>query len=132
LVTEANGYEVNPDTLLDRRRALASRASVRPIPLHAARHTYATLPLRAGVRLHIMSRQPGDARIGVTADVYGHDDPEAHAGGRGQGGYAVRRTAVMMVRACTACATRAGMAVGLLATGQPLPIYRSRDMFPAG
>jgi integrase len=77
VVTEADGYVVNPDTLLDRWRALARRAGVRPIPLHAARHTYATLALRAGVRLDVVSRQLGHASIGITADVYGHDDPEA-------------------------------------------------------
>jgi integrase len=77
VVTEADGYVVHPDTLLDRWKALVRRAGVRPIPLHAARHTYATLALRAGVRLDVVSRQLGHASIGTTADVYGHDDPEA-------------------------------------------------------
>ncbi|HXF71949.1 MAG TPA: site-specific integrase [Actinomycetota bacterium] len=77
VVTEPDGYVVHPDTLLDRWKAACRRAGVREIPLHAARHTYATLALRAGVRLDVVSRQLGHASIGTTADVYGHDDPEA-------------------------------------------------------
>jgi integrase len=76
VVTEPDGYVVHPDTLLDRWKAACRRAGVRVIPLHAARHTYATLALRAGVRLDVVSRQLGHASIGTTADVYGHDDPE--------------------------------------------------------
>jgi integrase len=76
VVTEPDGYVVHPDTLLARWKAACRRAGVREIPLHAARHTYATLALRAGVRLDVVSRQLGHASIGTTADVYGHDDPE--------------------------------------------------------
>jgi integrase len=35
------------------------------------------LALGAGVRLDVVSRQLGHASIAITADVYGHDDPEA-------------------------------------------------------
>ncbi|HXF37414.1 MAG TPA: site-specific integrase [Actinomycetota bacterium] len=77
VITEPDGYVINPDTLLSRWKAACRRAGVREIPLHAARHTYAMLSLRAGVRLDLVSRQLGHASIGTTADVYGHDDPEA-------------------------------------------------------
>lgn len=39
VVTEPNGYVVNPDTLLRRWRALVNAAGVKPIPLHGARHS---------------------------------------------------------------------------------------------
>jgi len=42
---------------------------VRPIGLHGARHTYATLALAAGARLDVVSRQLGHASIAITADV---------------------------------------------------------------
>ena len=56
-VTEPNGFMVHPDTLLRRWRALVKKAGVKAIPLHGARHSYATLALAAEVRLDIVSRQ---------------------------------------------------------------------------
>lgn len=77
VVTETDGYVVNPDTLLRRWRALVKRAGVKPIPLHGARHSYATLALAAGVRLDIVSKQLGHSSVAITADVYGHADDKA-------------------------------------------------------
>jgi integrase len=54
-------------------------AGVRPIGLHGARHTHATLALAAGARLDVVSRQLGHASIAITADVYGHPDDDAAA-----------------------------------------------------
>jgi integrase len=47
--------------------------------LHGARHTYAELALSAGVRLDVVSRQPGPASISTTAGNYLHDNDEAAA-----------------------------------------------------
>lgn len=80
LVTESDGEIVNPDTLLRRWRALVKAAGVKPIPLHGARHTYATLALDANVRLDIVSRQLGHSSVAITADVYGHADDKALEG----------------------------------------------------
>lgn len=79
VVTEPDGYVINPDTLLRRWRALVKVAGVRRIPLHGARHSYATLALAAGVRLDIVSRQLGHSSVAITADVYGHADDKALA-----------------------------------------------------
>jgi integrase len=76
VVTEPDGFVIHPDTLLRRWKALVKRVGVTPIPLHGARHSYATLALGAGVRLDIVSRQLGHASIGTTANIYGHDDRE--------------------------------------------------------
>jgi len=77
IVTEPDGYVVNPDTLLRRWRALVTAAGVKPIPLHGARHTHAELSLAAGTRLDVVSRQLGHASIAITANVYGHPDDKA-------------------------------------------------------
>ena len=53
------------------------KAGVRPIPLHGARHSDATLALSAGVRLDIVSKQLGHSSLAVTADTYGHPDDRA-------------------------------------------------------
>ena len=77
MVTEPNGYIVEPDTLLRRWKALVRSAGVTPITLHGARHSYAELALSAGVRLDVVSRQLGHASISTTANVYSHDSDEA-------------------------------------------------------
>jgi integrase len=77
VVTEPNGFIVHPDTLSRRWRALVKKAGVKLIPLHGARHSYATLALAAGVRLDIVSKQLGHASVAITADTYGHPDDKA-------------------------------------------------------
>jgi len=77
VVTEPDGFIVHPDTLLRRWRTLVKKAGVKSIPLHGARHSYATLALAAGVRLDILSKQLGHSSIAITADVYGHPDDKA-------------------------------------------------------
>ena len=79
VVTEPTGFVVHPDTLLRRWRTLVKKAGVKPIPLHGARHSYATLALEAGVRLDIVSKQLGHSSVAITADVYGHPDDIALA-----------------------------------------------------
>jgi integrase len=77
VVTEPDGQVIRPATLHQRWRAVARRAAVPEIPLHGARHSYATLALGAGVRLDVVSRQLGHSSIATTADIYTHDDEEA-------------------------------------------------------
>jgi integrase len=60
-----------------RWKRLERLAGVRPIGLHGARHTHATLALAAGARLDVVSRQLGHVSIAILADVYGHPDDEA-------------------------------------------------------
>lgn len=56
-----------------RRKAQAN--GVRPLRLHDARHTYASLMLRRGVPPAYVSRQLGHSSIQVTVDLYGHFIP---------------------------------------------------------
>jgi integrase len=50
VVTEPDGYVVNPDTFGARWNALVKSADVTPITLHGARHSYAERALGAGIR----------------------------------------------------------------------------------
>jgi integrase len=79
VVTEPDGGIVHPDTLLGRWKRLVDAAGVLVIPLHGARHSYATLALGAVARLDVVSRQLGHASAAFTADVYAHDSDEASA-----------------------------------------------------
>jgi integrase len=50
-------------------------AGLRSVPLHALRHTYASLLLQAGEPIAYVQRQLGHSSIQVTVDRYGHFIP---------------------------------------------------------
>lgn len=79
VVTEPDGSVIHPDTVSARWEDLVKLAGVCPITIHGARHSYAELALRAGVRLDVVSRQLGHASIATTANFYTHDTDEAAA-----------------------------------------------------
>ena len=58
-------------------RPLLSKAGVRHVRVHDARHTYASLMLRRGVPVAYVSNQLGHSSIAVTVDLYGHFVPGA-------------------------------------------------------
>ena len=79
VVTEPDGIVIHPDTLSGRWDRLARAAGVPAIPLHGARHSYATLALEAGVRLDVVSSQLGHSSVATTANIYAHVSPAAGA-----------------------------------------------------
>jgi hypothetical protein len=68
-----------------RRISLApwGRAGLRPITLHEARHTFASIGIAAGVNAKALSTYMGHASVTITYDRYGHLMPgnEAEAAG---------------------------------------------------
>jgi integrase len=46
------------------------------IRLHGIRHTHATLLLKKGIHLKIVSERLGHSGIQITADVYSHVTPD--------------------------------------------------------
>src|SRR5947199_7968183 len=76
LVFGASGrLPFEPSTV--RRRALAAwkKHGVRPIGLHEARHTFASLMIAAGVNAKALSTYMGHASVTLTLDRYGHMFP---------------------------------------------------------
>jgi integrase len=72
------GKPLNDAWLRDRVwRPLLTKAGVRHIRVHDARHTYASLMLRRGVPIAYVSNQLGHSSISVTVDLYGHFIPGA-------------------------------------------------------
>lgn len=53
----------------------AGELSTTGATFHSLRHTHATLLLRAGVPVHIVSQRLGHSRIQITLDYYGHVMP---------------------------------------------------------
>jgi len=73
-----DGRPIHPDTITEQFNRLVDRAGLPPITLHAVRHTYATMSLRAGVNPKIVSNRLGHATVAFTLDTYTEDVPELH------------------------------------------------------
>jgi integrase len=76
IVTTGTGAPVNPDNVSRSFQALVRAAGLRRIRVHDLRHTHATLLLRAGVPVKIVSERLGHTNIGVTLDTYSHVLPD--------------------------------------------------------
>jgi len=69
----ATGAPLDPDNWYKRAFApLIKRARLRPIGLHALRHTYASLLINGGESIKYVSKQLGHPSIQISADTYGH------------------------------------------------------------
>lgn len=85
------GVHPHPETMTRWWNEAVARAGVRRVRLHDARHTAATLALRAGVPLKVVTQRLGHADVAVTMRVYQHvtaqdDQAAADALGRALGG----------------------------------------------
>ena len=69
------GKPLRPDTVTRAWKMLAVKAGVKPIRLHDARHTHASLMLKQGVHPKIVQERLGHATIGMTLDIYSHVAP---------------------------------------------------------
>ena len=70
--TTRSGKWIHPSNVRRSLRRLAERAGVRPIRVHDLRHTHASLALRAGVPIEVVSRRLGHASVAITLDIYRH------------------------------------------------------------
>jgi integrase len=66
------GVPPHPETITRWWREAVGRAGLPPIRLHDARHTAATVMLRAGVPVKVVSQRLGHADVAVTMRVYQH------------------------------------------------------------
>lgn len=65
-----NGDALNPDVVSDRFRAIAERAGLPPVRLHAMRSGAATMALAAGVAMKTVSEMLGHSNEAITSKVY--------------------------------------------------------------
>lgn len=66
------GRALNPDRVSRLFRVSARQAGLRPIKLHAVRHSYASAAIAAGMAPVTLSRRLGHSKIQVTIDLYCH------------------------------------------------------------
>ncbi len=64
------GAPLSADTLARELDRLVTAAEVPRITMHGLRHTYATLALRAGLPVQVLSERLGHTRTSLTMDVY--------------------------------------------------------------
>ena len=69
------GKPLRPNTVSRAWAAVASRAGVRVIRFHDARHTHASLMLKQGVHPKIVQERLGHASVQITLDTYSHVAP---------------------------------------------------------
>lgn len=70
-----DGKPLLPDSITQAWRAVARRSGLYGIRLHDARHTHASLMLKAGVHPKIVQERLGHASIQITLDTYSHVAP---------------------------------------------------------
>ena len=71
-----NGEPYRPDNLDRVHAAIRERAGVRKLPIHALRHTYASLMAAQGMRIEVLSAHLGHADPAFTLRQYRHLYPE--------------------------------------------------------
>ncbi|WP_075835616.1 tyrosine-type recombinase/integrase [Deinococcus marmoris] len=67
-----NADSLGPDNLKNHMNSICKAADVPRIRIHDLRHTFASLSLRVGVRVEVLSRQLGHASPMMTLNVYRH------------------------------------------------------------
>ena len=70
-----DGKPLMPDSVTHAWIKLVRRAGVKPIRLHDARHTHASLMLKQGIHPKIVQERLGHASIQITLDTYSHVAP---------------------------------------------------------
>lgn len=76
--TALYGAPLHPDRLRDHLIRFCTQAGIRHVTNHELRHTHASLMLRRGVPLEVVSQKLGHARPSFTADVYRHVYEDEH------------------------------------------------------
>ncbi|MBA7648150.1 putative prophage phiRv2 integrase [subsurface metagenome] len=69
------GKPLRPNTVTRAWTMLAARCGLKPIRLHDARHTHASLMLKQGIHPKVVQERLGHASIQMTLDTYSHVAP---------------------------------------------------------
>ena len=75
VLARPDGSHVNPNAITKAFKNLRDELELPPVRLHDLRHTHASLLLKAGVHLKVVSERLGHSNIGITADIYSHVTP---------------------------------------------------------
>jgi integrase len=70
-----DGKPIRPNTITRAWTTLATRAGLKVIRLHDARHTHASIMLKQGIHPKIVQERLGHSSIAITLDTYSHVSP---------------------------------------------------------
>jgi len=70
-----NGNPIRPNTITRAWALTAIKAKLKPIRLHDARHSHASLMLKQGIHPKIVQERLGHSSIAITLDTYSHVTP---------------------------------------------------------
>ena len=79
MFTDGDGQPIHPHAISQAFERIARRAGVPVIRLHDLRHTHATLLIKAGVPVKVVSERLGHATPRFTIDTYQHVLPGMQA-----------------------------------------------------
>ncbi|MCU9763345.1 site-specific integrase [Enterococcus faecalis] len=78
LVFSYDGLPPSPRTILNRIKALAKVAGVKPIHMHGLRHSHVAFLVEHNKNIYAISKRLGHSSIKTTLDKYGHLYPETN------------------------------------------------------
>jgi integrase len=70
------GTIMDPDNFSRQFRRIMENLNVKKISLHGLRHTHATILMKSGVNVKVVSDRLGHSRVQITLDYYTHLDEE--------------------------------------------------------
>ncbi|GED15442.1 site-specific integrase [Aneurinibacillus migulanus] len=79
VVQSSKGTPVSPSNLIKEMKRIIKLAGVPPIRFHDLRHTHATLMLKNGEHVKVVSERLGHSKIQMTLDTYSHVLPNMQA-----------------------------------------------------
>ena len=98
VVVSPTGLPMQPKDFLSRFQKAARAAGLPVIRLHEARHSYATLALKEGVPVHVLSQRLGHAQASTTLNIYAHVLPTADRAAAEQVGSKIQQLLTGAVR----------------------------------
>lgn len=72
LFVDESGSPLDPDRVTKAFVRISKSAGLNGVRLHDLRHTHATLMLKVGVPVKVVSERLGHANISTTMDIYSH------------------------------------------------------------
>ncbi len=73
--SKPDGENLRPNTVTNAWKRLVERAGLKPIRLHDARHTHATILFKENIHPKIVQERLGHSSIQITLDTYSHVAP---------------------------------------------------------